>query len=591
MNLSSIISLLSGLAFFLFGMSLMGQSLQKVAGNKLELILGRLASTKLKAVLLGTFVTAIIQSSSATSIMVVSFVNSGIMKLTQGICVIMGANIGTTATGWLLSLASINGDSAISSIFSTTFIFGVIAIIGIILYMFGKSETSKSSGEILVSLAVLMAGMKTMSAATQPLQESEAFMTALAAVSNPFLCILIGIATTAVVQSCSASIGILQALSMNGVVPYSMAIPTVVGMSIGACVPVLISAVGANKNGKRTAFSYLYFNLVGGTVFMLIYCIFVSTEAGGSFVAGTASSVNIATINSVYKIFAVLILFPFVPFLEKLSRLSFPDSRYSGEVEVLDEHLLDYPTLAIDRSHSILQLMAHIAKNNINVALSLFGNFDRKKHEQLLEDENEEDCLDDKLSDFLVKLNSRELSMTETRKTATILRCVSDLERISDHSENIAELAQQLSICNRKFTKQAENELNVSFDAVQEIIDIAFTALIYDDIELAYQVEPLEEVIDILTVTLKQRHIIRLQKGICTIEMGIVFNDCINNLERVADHCSNIAVSLIELHDETMLDTHDYLRSVKEGENTRFKELFEVYKAKYSDRLQSVEVF
>lgn len=590
MNLSSIISLLSGLAFFLFGMSLMGESLQKVAGNRLELILGRLASTKLKAVLLGTFVTAIIQSSSATSIMVVSFVNSGIMKLTQGICVIMGANIGTTATGWLLSLASINGDSAIGSIFSTAFIFGVIAIIGIILYMFGKTNTSKSTGAILVSLAVLMSGMKTMSAATEPLQESEAFMNALAAVSNPFLCILIGIATTAVVQSCSASIGILQALSMNGVVPYSMAIPTVVGMSIGACVPVLISAVGANKNGKRTAFSYLYFNLVGGAAFMLIYCIFLSTDAGKAFVSGTANSVNIAIINSTYKIFAVIILFPFVGFLEKLSRLTFRDSRYSSDIDVLDSHLLDYPTLAIERSQNILQIMANIAKENIVSSLELFTHFDKRKYDKLLLDEDEEDCFDDKLSDFLVKLNSRELTMPETRKTATMLRCITDLERISDHSENIAELAQQLNMNNRQFTKQAECELNVGFEAVKEIMDIAFSAMVDDDIDLAYQVEPLEEVIDILTVALKQRHIIRLQKGVCTIDMGIVFNDCINNLERVADHCSNIAVSLIELHDETQLDSHDYLRSVKEGDNTRFRELFEEFKSKYSDRLQTVEV-
>lgn len=590
MNLSSIISLLGGLAFFLFGMSLMGESLKKVAGNRLELVLGSLASNNIKAVLLGTFVTAIIQSSSATSIMVVSFVNSGIMKLTQGICVIMGANIGTTATGWLLTLASINGGNALGELFSTTVIFAVVAIIGILLNMFGKTATKKNTGAILVSLSILMSGMKTMSAATEPLQQSEAFMSALSVVSNPMLCILIGIAVTAVVQSCSASIGILQALSMNGVITYEMAIPTVVGMSIGACVPVLISAVGANKNGKRTAFSYLYFNIFGGTLFMVLYSIFASTDTGREFFSQTANSLNIAIVNTTFKVFAVLVLYPFVPQLEKLSYLTFRDSRYTAEINILDERLLDFPTLAIERSVGIVQIMAGIAKNNIGVALSLFDKFDRKKYEKLLEDEDEEDRLDDRLSDFLVKLNSKELTMFETRKTAAILRSVTDLERISDHSENIAGLAQQLCMNGRRFTNQAAKELHVCFEAVQEILDIAFGALIEDDLDAAYSVEPLEEVIDVLTDNLKQRHILRLQKGICTIEMGIIFNDCINNLERVADHCSNVAVSVIELYDDSALDSHNYLRSVKEGDSGRFNEHYMKYKSKYSDRLQEIDV-
>lgn len=590
MGLKNIISLLGGLAFFLFGMSLMGESLKKVAGNRLELILGRLASTRIKAVLLGTFVTAIIQSSSATSIMVVSFVNSGIMKLTQGICVIMGANIGTTATGWILTLASIGGENNIGSYLSTTFIFAVVAIIGIVLYMFGKTPTKKSSGAILVSLSILMTGMKTMSAATEPLQESEAFMQALSIVSNPFLCILIGIAATAVVQSCSASIGILQALSMNGVITYSVAIPTVVGMSIGACVPVLISAVGANKNGKRTAFSYLYFNAIGGFTFMVIYLILTSTDWGKAFIVQTANSMDIAVVNTTFKVFAVIALFPFVSALEKLSRLTFRDSKYGSEVNVLDERLLDFPTLAIERSLGLVRIMADIARSNIALSLSLFDRFDRRKFDKLMQDENEQDSIDDKLSDFLVKLNSKELTMLETRKTAMFLRSVSDLERISDHSENIAELAQELCSNGKMFTKQAAGELQVCFEAVTEILDIAITALLEDDLDAAYHVEPLEETVDALTANLKQRHIQRLQKGVCTIEMGIIFNDCINNLERVADHCSNIAVSVIELHDETALDPHDYLRSVKESEGGLFIELFNVYKAKYSDRLQNLDV-
>lgn len=590
MGVNNIISLLGGLAFFLFGMSLMGESLKKVAGNRLELILGRLASTKIKAVLLGTFVTAIIQSSSATSIMVVSFVNSGIMKLTQGICVIMGANIGTTATGWILTLASIGGENDIGSYLSTTFIFAVVAIIGIVLYMFGKTPTKKHTGAILVSLSILMTGMKTMSAATEPLQESEAFMQALSVVSNPFLCILIGIAATAVVQSCSASIGILQALSMNGVISYAVAIPTVVGMSIGACVPVLISSVGANKNGKRTAFSYLYFNLLGGFAFMIIYFIVSSTDWGKAFTSQTANSMNIAVVNTTFKVFAVVVLFPFISLLEKLSRLTFRDSKYASEVDILDERLLGFPTLAIERSLGIVHLMADIARNNVLLSISLFERFDKRKFEKLMQDENEEDCLDDKLSDFLVKLNSKELTMQETRRTAMFLRSVADLERISDHSENIAELAQELGLNGKKFTKQATSEMQVCFEAVTEILDIAIKALVEDDLEAAYHVEPLEETVDALTANLKQRHIQRLQKGICTIEMGIIFNDCINNLERIADHCSNIAVSVIELHDETVLDPHDYLRSVKESEGGQFIELYNIYKEKYSDRLQTIDI-
>lgn len=589
MSVLSIISLLSGLAFFLFGMALMGEALKKAAGNKLELILGRLAPTHLKGVLLGTFVTAIIQSSSATSIMVVSFVSSGIMGLGQAISVIMGANIGTTATGWLLTLADMGGGGGISKYFSTTVIFGVVAIIGIALYIGCKSSGKKNLGVILLALSVLMSGMKAMSAAMTPLQESEVFMSALTAVSNPFICIILGIAVTALVQSCSASIGILQALSMNGVIPYSIAIPTVVGMSIGACVPVLISAVGASKNGRRTALSYLYFNLIGGGIFMACYFIVSSTASGGAFLSNITNSMGIAVVNSVFKVFSVVILFPFINQLEKLVRLTVRDSRGEAQVNMLDDRLLDYPALAIEQGQKIIMTMAELAQSNLSTSIELFSKFDKKKYERLMRDEDEVDSCEDKLSAFVVKLTSKPLTFYETRQTAKFLHCMTDIERMSDHASNMAELAEKLNSQGLSFSKQAAAEISICFDAVCEIVDMTKTALINDDLVLARRVEPLEEIIDALTEDLKQRHINRIQKNVCSLEISFIFNDCINNLERVADHCSNIAISVIELHNDAPIEAHDYLRSLKQGDSQQFKEYKSEYQTKYSNRLKGLE--
>lgn len=589
MSILSIISLLSGLAFFLFGMALMGNALKQAAGNKMELILGRLAPTHSKGVLLGTFVTAIIQSSSATSIMVVSFVTSGIMGLGQAISVIMGANIGTTATGWLLTLADMGGSGNISKYFSTTVIFGIVAIIGIFLYMGCKSSGKKNVGVILLALSVLMSGMKAMSSAMNPLQESEAFMSTLAAVSNPVICIILGIAVTALVQSCSASIGILQALSMNGVIPYSVAIPTVVGMSIGACVPVLISAIGANKNGKRTALSYLYFNLIGGAVFMAMYIIVGSTPAGKSFFAGITNSMGIAIVNTVFKVFSVIILFPFIKQLEKLVCITIKDSKGEAQVNVLDDRLLDYPALAIEQSIKVIRNMAELSQSNLSTSIELFSKFDKKKYDRLMRDEDEVDHCEDKLSAFIVKLTAKPLSFYETRQTAKFLHCMTDIERMSDHASNMAELSEKLNSEGLAFSKQAATEISICFDAVSEIVDITMNALVNDDLDLAYHVEPLEEVIDALTEDLKQRHINRIQQSVCSLDISFVFNDCINNLERVADHCSNIAISVIELHNVNALEAHDYLRSLKQGDSAQFKQYIKEYQTKYSNRLMCLE--
>lgn len=586
MSLSQIVSFLSGLALFLFGMSMMGESLKKVAGNKMQTLLGKLASNRFKGIALGTFVTAIIQSSSATSVMAVSFVSSGIMTLTQAICVVMGANIGTTATGWILTLASLDESGALGSILSTTFIFGVVAVIGTVFYMAGKKTSVKSAGSILVFLAILVTGMTAMSDAMKPLQDNEGFMN-LMTVANPILCIIAGILVTAVVQSCSASIGILQAMSMTGVIPHSVAVPMVVGMSIGACVPVLISGLAANKDGKRAALSYLYFNIIGGLVFLAIYTVFSFTTTGIEFNSATSSSMSIAIVNTLFKVLAVIVLFAFVPQLEKLVKMTIKDTGETGAV-MLEEMLLDYPTQALERAGSVIARMSQIANENIKTSINLLFQYNQKEFDTLLKRENEQDKLEDRLCSFLVKLNAKELKMIETRQSGEYLRCITDLERISDHAENVANIAHEMHENGICFSPYALSELNVCIEAVQEILTISLNALINQDAEAARPTEALEEAIDVITECLKYAHISRLQSGECSLEAGIYFNDCLNDFERVADHCSNIAVSVIEMQDQEASESHSYLRSLKQGENDLFTTFFEEYSNKYTKKLQEM---
>lgn len=589
MNITNVISLFGGLAFFLFGMFMMGKGLKRVAGNQMQRILGRLASTRLKGILLGAFVTAIIQSSSATSVMVVSFVNSGIMGLKQAISVIMGACIGTTATGWILTLAGLSGDSTLGALLSTEVIFAIVAVIGVVLYMAGKTSSKRNVGVVLVSLSVLMTGMRAMSGAMEPLQTSETFLHAMTVISNPILCIILGIGITALIQSCSASIGILQALSMTGVVSFRAAIPMVIGMSIGACLPVLISAIGANKDAKRAAFSYLYFNIFGGVIFMVAFAIAGSTAWGKGFYDSTADSMGIAIYNTAYKALSVVFLYPFIPQLEKLVRLSFKDAPVPTAAIVLDDMLLNYPAQAIEQGGKVITRMAEIAVENMNEAIALLTAFDRRRYEMLLIRENEEDEFEDKLSEFLVRLNAKKLELNETRQTAKFLRCMTDLERISDHSENIARLALEMHNSGLSFSPSAAAELSVCTSAIKEILNLSFEALVNHNVDAAYHVEPLEEVVDALTEDLKQRHIERLQQSICSLKTGFIFNDCINNFERTADHCSNIAISVIELYDQNAVETHDYLRSLKQGDMEYFKEYLQEFEEKYAKLLKEAE--
>ena len=582
MTISNTIALLGGLGFFLFGMSLLGEGLKRVAGSKLEIILEKLTSTTFRGVLLGSLVTAVIQSSSATTVMVVGFVNSGIMKLTNAIGIIMGANIGTTATGWLLVLSGIDGGGL-----SSATIFAFVAFVGIILYFFCKDTTKKNVGMILLALSVLMSGMQSMSAAMSPLKESPAFLNFIAAVSNPLVAIAVGIVVTAIIQSCSASIGILQALSVTGVISYEVAVPMVLGMCIGACVPVLLSAIGANINGKRTAFIYLYFNLAGSLLLMIPFYL-IHGLIGLDFMAATATSMGIAIVNTVYKVSATVLLTPCAPLLEKavvatIREKHSPDDEEMEE-SLLDERFLEYPPLALEQCGKTLDQMSDAAFKNLRRAMELLDEFDQKKFQKILQREDRIDHMEDRLGNYLVRLTAKELSDKETRASAKYLTCLSNLERISDHAVNLAELAQELAQKSSSFSPQAHKELHICMDAVAEIACMTQQVLTEDDLVQARLVEPLEEVIDMLTRDLKTRHIQRLQAGQCTLELGFVFNDCINNFERVADHCSNLAIAVLE-ETGTQLQPHDYMMSIKSGDSD-YRKHFDQCLEKYCGALE-----
>lgn len=586
MGIADIISLLGGLGFFLFGMTLLGDGLKRVAGSKLEIILGKLTSTTFRGVLLGTLVTAVIQSSSATTVMVVGFVNSGIMQLTNSIGIIMGANIGTTATGWILTLAGVEGSGG----FSSATMFALIAFAGILLYFFCRSTTKKNVGTILLAFSVLMSGMQSMSAAMAPLKESEAFLNFITAVSNPLVAMLVGIAVTAVIQSCSASIGILQALSVTGVISYQLAIPMVLGMSIGACVPVLLSAIGANANGKRAACIYLYFNIAGSVILMIPFYI-LHALLGFAFMSAAATSLGIAVVNTVYKVAATVILVPFTQLLEKLSIATIKEKKGDEDEEfednLLDERFLNYPSLALEQSGHTMERMTAAAFKNLNKSIELLHTFSQEKYDKVMRREDRVDHYEDQLGAYLVHLNTKALTDKETRETAKYLHCLSNVERVSDHAVNLAELADEMARKHAAFSEQAAGELQICIDAVCEIAELTQTALVKDDLATARRVEPLEEVIDALTEELKVRHIQRVQAGSCTLEMGFIFNDCINNFERVADHCSNIAVAVLEASDST-LQSHDYLRGIKQNNQEEYRTWLDLYEQKYSQLLAAL---
>lgn len=575
--IANIIQLFGGLALFLFGMSLMGANLKKVAGASLEGVLEKLTSNRILGVLLGAVVTAVIQSSSATSVMVIGFVNSGIMHLSQAIGVIMGANIGTTATSWILSLSSISGSGAAALLSSMT-IAAIIALVGIVFYMFLKKQKSKHIGGIMLGFAVLMYGMGTMSDAVAPLKDSQAFVNMLRVFSNPILGILVGILFTAIIQSSSASVGVLQALSISVGIKYSAVIPLVLGMNIGACVPVLIAGFSANKNGKRTGLVYLYYNVLGTLAFMILYYGIGIFYDFGEIAAKVSDPVGIAIFNTIYKLFSTIVLLPFTGFIEKLVCLSIPDKKGAEDpIEMLDEHFLAYPPLAVERCRVATNNMSYLAYQNLSDAISMFDRWDEDVASSVRETEETIDLYEDKLGTYLVKLNSKEMSPEEVREVTRCLHSIGDIERIGDHAVNILESAEEMKEKKLKFSPDAAADLNRLSNALNDILNLTLVAFEKGDTEIALRVEPLEETIDVLCTTLKSNHVERLRKGECTLELGFIINDLLTGFERVADHCSNIAACVLQT-----AGTHEYLRNYKE--ESGFNIAFEEYKNKYGVR-------
>ena len=582
MSVADVISLLGGIALFLFGMSLMGEGLKKVAGSRLELVLYKLSSTPLKGVLLGTGVTAVIQSSSATSVMVVGFVNSGMMKVKQAIGVIMGAILGTSVTGWILCLSSLEGGSGVVQLLSTEVLTGIVAVVGIILRMFTGKTSNRYVGEILLGFAVLMYGMSAMSGAVSPLRESEAFIRILTSFSNPILGILVGLAFTSVLQSASAAVGILQALAITGAVTFEVALPIVMGIAIGAAVPVLLSALGANLNGKRTAFIYLLIDVLGVLIWALLFY-GANAIIHFNFLDAVMSSVSIALMNTLFRLATVIVLLPCIGLMEHMVELLFPDDGSAAEEQEMDrleERFLQHPALSIEQSRLVTNSMAERAEGNLLMAVGLRNRWSDKDFRMVGETESVIDRYEDKLGTYLMKITSKSLSQSQSEEVSKYLHTISDFERISDHALNISEAAKEIHDKDLQFSPEACHELDVIESAVREILSIAVGAFVENDPQRAARVEPLEEIIDGLCDEMKSHHVVRLQSGVCTLGQGFVFNDLLTNYERVADHCSNIAVAIIELESDSF-DTHEYLSSVRAMKSHSFARYYEEYQEKY----------
>lgn len=589
MGIANVLALIGGVALFLFGMQLMGDGLKRAAGNKLELVLWKLSGTPLKGIALGTVVTAVVQSSSATSAMVVGFVNSAMMTVAQSIPIVMGANIGTSVTGWLLCLSMLGGQNGWLSLLSTDTISALAAIIGILWLMFSKKEAKKNVGGIMLGFAVLMYGMAAMSDAVAPLKESEAFRHLLTMFDNPVLGILVGILITALLQSNSASVGILQALSVTGAVSYAAAFPMIMGMGIGASIPVLLSAVGAGRDGKRTSLIYLLIN-VFGTLICTVLFYGANMLLHFSFMRNNApiSMIGIACVNTLYRIAAIIVLLPFMKYLERITDLLLkqkaePAPEKSGvtlPIVQLEERFLENPVLALTQSKEAMWDMADITEENLFRSFELIAQYDQEEAEKVIAAEDAVDHYEDKLGTYLVKVTGQTLNHAETLECSLYLHTVADFERISDHSVNIQEAALELFEKNVRFSDSAADELRVLENALRRIVSITFKAFREGDLKLAAQVEPLEELIDSLCQTAKLNHVARLQLKICTLQQGFVFNDILSNLERVADHCSNIAVALVELHADSF-DTHEYLSNIKNRQNEEFQRMYDKYSEEF----------
>lgn len=582
MTIHDLLSMLGGLAVFMFGMHTLSGALEKLAGGRLEHWLEKMTSNPLKGVLLGAGVTALIQSSAATTVMMVGFVNSGIMKLSQAIGVIMGANIGTTATGWILSLTAVSGSGFIE-IFKPQNFTPVLALIGIVLIMFMKADKKKTVGTILIGFSLLMFGMNTMSAAAESLQDNEAFAKIMVMFSNPLLGVLAGALLTAILQSSSVSIGILQTLSnKTGTITYSIALPIILGQNIGSCVTALISSIGANKSAKRVAIVHLYFNVIGTVLFLSLFYL-VNGLVELPFMSDKLNSTGIAVIHTCFNVLVTLFFLPFTKMLEKLACLTVRDKPGDEETEVpiLDERFLKTPAVAIEQCKSVAFKMAKLTQKTLMMSMELIKEYDKETAQTVVDNENAIDIYEDKIGSYILKVASKDLSVADSQVVSNLLHTIGDLERISDHAVNIKETAEEMYDKKVEFSPAAKSEVGIMMNAVTEILDMAISSFVTVDVSKAKEVEPLEDVIDGLRTELKNRHVERLRQGICTIELGFILQDLLTNFERVSDHCSNIAVCLIQIK-ENSLDTHEYMNELKRLDKSEFMDEFNVYKDKYT---------
>ncbi len=582
MSIFNVLTMLGGLALFLYGMDLMGNGLTRLSGNRLEQILQKLTTNKYKAVLLGMAVTALIQSSSGTTVMVVGLVNSGIMKLSQAVGVIMGANVGTTVTSWILSLTGLQGDNVFVKLLTPDAFSPVLALIGIIIMMSTKRSSRRNLAEILIGFAILMFGMSTMSGALKPLANMPSFTQLFTYFSNPILGLLMGALLTALIQSSSASVGILQALCATGSVSYGAAFPIIMGQNIGTCITALLSSIGANKNARRAACVHLSFNVIGTTLFMVVFYI-VDAFVHFHFLSEAASVFGIAIVHSCFNVLATLVLLPFSRGLERLACLIIrdKDTEFDGEekaFKLLDARFLDNPTFAVDQAHAVLVKMSELCRDAIVKAIDLIGNYSDEGFKEVELLENRIDRYEDRISSYLVRISGKEMLRRDSRHLTIMLSCVDDFERISDHAINVAIHAQQQAESGGKYSDQAQRELSVYTRAIQEIMELAVEVYRDMDRERATQIEPLEETIDSINKHLAARHIERLRGGRCTIELGLSFADILNNLERVADHCSNVAVNIIEINANSF-DRHEYL--TRHRQHSSFDVQYRAYRAKY----------
>lgn len=578
MDIFNVLTMLGGLALFLYGMDLMGKSLERMAGSRLQNILERLTAKPMMGFLLGLAVTAVVQSSSATTVMVVGFVNSGLMKLHQACSVIMGANVGTTVTSWILSLSGLEGDSFLVQLLKPTSFSPILALAGVGMHMFCKRDKIRNIGSVLLGFAILMTGMDTMSGAVKPLANVPEFTRLFTLFSNPILGVLTGAVLTAVIQSSSASVGILQALSATGAVTYASAIPIIMGQNIGTCVTALISSIGANRSARRTAFIHLYFNIIGVAVFLILYLL-VNAIYPLPFAGDPINGLGIAVVHTCFNLLATATLLPFSRQLEKLACLTVPDDKKAEPIATLDERLMATPSVAVEQSRRVSIDMSHAAKDALFSAMQLVGSYAAAPFAEIEALEDRVDNYEDLLGSYLVKLSSCDLNDADSHEASMLLHLIGDFERISDHAVNIAEAAQELGEKKLSFSDAAFEEIHVLFSAVSEVIELSMSAFETGSIDLARRVEPLEQVVDDLTKELKRRHIDRLQSGTCTIELGFILSDLSTNCERVADHCSNIAAALIE-GAQGSFEMHGYTGRATESPDFRLS--YQEYRGKYA---------